>query len=431
MLPARLAYNLVLSTAGYGVLKILSYKMPEDQIFRKGRSGCYEADPFVYGSPRIWFHAASVGEVTGAIPTLYALRDQLNNAAVYLTVGTPQGFRFACSQLPEWVKVFPFPLDFPWVLKRAFRTLRPDLYVSFESEFWPNLFQFLEKRGIPAVLLNGRLSRRSADRYALFKPLFQPIFKQFRRLAMLTEEDRENVLRLGVSPERTLVLGSSKYDGLLTKARPEKEELWRKVLKVSKELPVVVGGSLRGSECTVLLEIFEALKAVEPRLVGVFAPRHLERIPEMARWLEDRGVPFQLLSRIEEQKEAREASIVLVDRIGILLELYSLGDLIFCGGTIEPIGGHNILEPAAWNKPVFYGPHVEKVFEEHKALQKVQGSFEVRDSKELLGLWSRWIKHYPDLALHGENAGLALKKLCGVTEKQVELIMNCLRERGF
>ncbi len=422
---------MILCAAGYGAVKALSHKSPEDPIFRRGRSGRYEYDFSRDKRPRLWLHAASVGEVTGAIPTLYALKERLPHSSLYLSVGTPAGFRFACAQAPEGIRVLPFPLDFPWVLRRAIDKLQPDLYVSFESEFWPNLFHCLERRRIPALLLNGRLSKRSAERYALMKPLFQPVFRQFRRLAMLSEEDRENALKLGVEPARTTVLGSSKYDGLLVKARPEKEAFWRRMLAIPEGLPVVVGGSLRGSECLALLEVFHELASLEPRLLGVFVPRHLERVPEMARWLAEKKIAFQFLSQIEQGKESRTAPLVLVDRIGILFDLYSLGELIFCGGTLEPIGGHNILEPAAWKKPVFYGPHLQKVLREHKVLQSAGGSFTVQSSKELLDHWKSWLERLQDLHVHGENAMSALRELGGVTAKHVELIVDVLVDAGF
>jgi 3-deoxy-D-manno-octulosonic-acid transferase len=243
---------------------------------------------------------------------------------------------------------------------------------------------------------------------------------------MHSEEDRENIVALGVPPGRTLVLGSSKYDGLMAKAHPEKAARWRKLLEIPPGLPVVVGGSLRRSECTRILEIFLALQRAEPQLVGLFAPRHMDRIPQMVEWLQGRGAAFQLLTDLENGKEARRSSIVLVDRIGVLFEIYSLGDLIFCGGTFEPIGGHNILEPAAWGKPVFYGPHLQKVLYEHNILQSFEGSFLVRDAQDLLGQWSHWVQDLSGLEVHGKRAAEALTKLGGVAARQVELIMDAL-----
>ncbi len=264
----------------------LSSRLQENPLFWQGRLGYYATESPAHRRPRLWLHAASVGEVTGAIPIVRALREQLPGAAITLTVTTPQGFQFARSNLSPWAQILPFPLDLPPVLDRAFQSLRPDLYVALESEFWPNLFRFLELYQTPAILLNGQLSHRSAIWYGLLKPLFQPVFRQFVGLAMHAEEDRRNVLRLGVPPERTCVLGSSKYDALVLRKDPAKVRAWRQVLDLPEGVPTIVGGSLRRQECVRLLEIFRTLKNLDSSLVGIFAPRHLTQIPNMAAWLE-------------------------------------------------------------------------------------------------------------------------------------------------
>ncbi len=424
-------YNMLLRTAEWGLLPWLRASTGQDPVFHRGRLGFYGDTDFVQNTrPRLWFHAASVGEVNGATAILGNIHERLPQAGIYLTVATPQGFRFARTQLPDWAHVLPFPLDFPQVLDRAFQHLQPDLYIALESEFWPNLFGLLRKHRIPTLLLNGRLSSRSAQFYTLLKPLFQPIFAQFRWLAMHSQEDLRHILLAGADPERTVVLGSAKYDGLIAKADPHKEARWQEALNVSPDVPVIVGGSLRGAECTELLRIFHALAQDQPALVGIFAPRHLHRIEPMAQWLRQRGVPFQYLSRLEQDKAVRTAPVVLVDRIGILFELYALGDLIFCGGTLEPIGGHNILEPAAWRKAIFYGPHLQKVSDEHRILQDFEGSFLVHNGKELYQSWSYWLQHPARLQSHGRQARTALLQLGGVVEQQADLIMDVLAPKG-
>lgn len=429
MEPARAAYYSLLNSLEPLACRFLSSKLQEDPLFWQGRLGHYPAEDIVDRRPRIWLHAASVGEVTGAIPIVRSLREQLPGASLTLTVTTPQGFHFARANLSPWAQILPFPLDFPRALERAFRHLRPDLYVALEGEFWPNLFRFLESRRIPAVLLNGQLSHRSAIWYGFLKPLFRPLFRQFVWLAMHAEEDRRHVLLLGAAPERTSVLGSSKYDALVLRKDPEKVRLWRETLELPDGIPVIVGGSLRRQECISLLEVYHSLKNTTPALVGIFAPRHLTEVPTMAAWLDRRGIPFQRLSQFENADTRRSSSAILVDRIGFLFDLYGLGDLVFCGGTLEPIGGHNIVEPAAWGKPVFYGPHLHKVADEHNILRAFRGSFLVRDADDLLQQWRHWLQDLAGLRLYGEHARAALAKLGGVSARQVELIMNALSQR--
>jgi 3-deoxy-D-manno-octulosonic-acid transferase len=424
-------YNLLLSTLGFGLASLHQHGKTarSETRFWEGRFAHYQpASPTaLQGRPRIWLHAASVGEVTGAMATVQALRRRYPRAAIWLTTGTPTGFSFAQQQLGDVAEILPFPLDFPWVLQRALQHLRPNLYVALESEFWPNLFWFLRRKKIPALLLNGRISERSARKYGLLRPLYEPVLRQFHWLAMHSAADRERAIALGAAPERTLVLGSSKYDCLLARTSAKTNVRWRDLLRLDDATAVLIGGSLRGAECTTLLQVFAGLHQDHPQMLGIFVPRHLQQVPAMQQWLQARGISWQLLSHLREPRELRSAPVVLVDQMGVLFELYALGHLIFCGGTLEPIGGHNILEPAAWGKPVFYGPHIEKVAAEHHCLSTVGAGFMVSDAQSLADQWKRWIHELPQLMVHGAAAPQAIQRLGGVAEQQVELIASLLQ----
>jgi 3-deoxy-D-manno-octulosonic-acid transferase len=424
-------YNVLLSTVGYGVFSLLrrSSTFSGERQFWEGRlgRGAVGRMAAASGSPRLWVHAASVGEVTGAIATMRLLRRRYLDGAIWLTVGTPAGYRYARAQLGQIAHIQPFPLDFPWVMRKTLHFLRPDLYVALESELWPNLFWFLRRQRVPALLLNGRISERSARKYRMLGPIYRPILRHFCQLAMHSAADRERAVALGAPADRTLVLGSAKYDWLLARAEASDPEMWRKRLAIGASTIVAVGGSLRRAECIGLLDVVRRIHQHRPQMLGIFAPRHLEQIPRMAEWLRDQRLPFQLLSQLQTEAETRTAPVVLVDQVGVLFELYALGDLIFCGGTLEPIGGHNILEPAAWGKAVFYGPHVEKVADEHRRLQAAGGSHRVANDRQLFELWTYWLDHLPELAEHGAKAREALRGLGGVAARQVEIIASCLQ----
>ncbi len=424
-----LLYNLVLHLGALPLFFYLKGQPRREKAFWEGRMGHLPFPTTVGSSLNLWFHGASMGEVTGAIPTLHVVKERFPQAGIFLSVGTSQGFRFARDRLPAWVTVIPFPLDFPSVIQKTLDTVNPDLYVGLEGELWPNLFHELKKRNIPAVLLNGRLSRRSTGFFSRFRRLITPLVSHFSAFAMLTEEDRSNLLALGAPPDRTCVLGSSKYEALPYRVDTAKAQAWRQLLHLEDAAPVVVGGSLRRSECIQLLDVFESLRKAAPRAVGIFAPRHMKRIPQMIRWLHERGIPHHLLSEIEQgTATSRHLPVVLVDRMGVLFELYGTGDLIFCGGTLDPIGGHNILEPAAWKKAVFYGPHLQKVKLEHNMLHSFQGSFVAKDAGGLLEAWLYWVKDLPGLEKHGMGAREALNHLGGVTTKHLEIIEAAMKE---
>ncbi|NLI81119.1 MAG: hypothetical protein GX443_05445 [Deltaproteobacteria bacterium] len=432
MEAAAVVYNTILHGAACAFLPYFRLLWKKDPEFLQGRTGSYMEKLDEGGRPRIWLHASSVGEVTGAVPVCVALRRRLPGALLFLSVGTPQGYAFARSQVDFAVRVLPFPFDLPFVVGKALEHVKPDLYVSFEGEYWPNLFRQLAGKGIPAVLLNGSLSNRSARWYRLLWPLFEPVFRRFKWLAMHSEADLRNMLTLGVPAERTLLVGSSKYAGLSAKVRPERPRFWRDLLGISEGACVIVGGSLRGDECIGILDVYRRVCEDALGVVGIFAPRHMHNIVRMADWLRNHGIPFGLLTEIEAGRRGGDVEVVLVDRIGPLFELYSIGDLIFCGGTLEPsVGGHNILEPAAWGKAVFYGPGIQGVLDEHRLLSSVQGSFLVSDYRELRDSWKHWVHRLPELCLYGERANEALRGLEGIVELQLDLIMDALgEERG-
>jgi 3-deoxy-D-manno-octulosonic-acid transferase len=360
---------------------------------------------------------------------LAALRKRLPNAGISVTSGTSQGLKFARAQLPPDIAVFPFPLDFSQCVSRAVSTIQPDLFIDFETEFWPNFFRELNGRNIPALLLNGRISGSSERFYRLFSPLFRPVFEQFTYMAMHSQEDMERALRMGVAPQKVLALGSSKYEGLAEKARPERADFWKKLLSTG-DGPVLIGGSLRGSESIELMRVFQQLRHFSAGLLAIFAPRHMKNIPKMCEWLAKENIAYDLLTQIEDGSRARTAPVVLVDRIGALFEIYSAGDLIFCGGTFEPVGGHNILEPAAWSKVVFYGPHLKKVLHEHRILSNFGGSFLALDPGDLFSQWKKWLGDIDGLRKNGEAANKALNSLKGVVDKQLELILESVPKVG-
>ena len=279
------AYDLLWKSFGSEIIGFLSLKSLKDPEFKRGRLGFYDGRKIPAGRPRIWCHAASVGEATGAISTLVALKKRLPDAAVFMTSGTPQGLKFARAQVPAGVSVFAFPLDSWKCVSRAVSALDPDLFVNFETEFWPNFFRELHGKGIPALLLNGRISASSERLYRLFSPLFRPVFEQFTHMGMHSREDMERAVRIGAPVRKVVALGSSKYEGLAEKACPQRADFWSKLLRTG-DSPVLIGGSLRGSESIELMRVYRELRPVSTGLLGIFAPRHMENIPRMTEWLE-------------------------------------------------------------------------------------------------------------------------------------------------
>ncbi|WP_448384283.1 3-deoxy-D-manno-octulosonic acid transferase [Desulfosoma sp.] len=404
-----------------------------ERNFWRSRLFVDKAPKPVPAGPRIWFHAASVGEVNGSLGIFKRLGAACPRAALFLSVGTPQGYRFARSHVPDGVQVFPAPVDVPWAVCRTVSRLRPDLFVALESEFWPVLHWCLRKHRIPVVLLNGRVSKRSVGRYRRLSFVFGRVFRAIRWASVKTVEDARRLASLGVPAHRIAVMGSAKYDSLADRADTSVIDAWRRRLEIPDGTPVVVGGSLRGAECRILLEIFKDLKDDHPDLVGLFAPRHLDRVPQMIQWLERHHLPYELLSSfLSQTPKGRGSDWVVVDCIGHLFELYGLGDLIFCGGTLVPVGGHNIVEPVAWGKRVYYGPYTDKVFEEHRVLSRYGVGVMVPDAETLSHRWRDALAAGPLSESAKGAARQALDELTGAADRQVAGLRRFLdRPRAF
>lgn len=381
--------------------------------------------------PRVWFHAASVGEVNGSLGIVRRLRMACLNADLFLSVGTPQGYHFARSHVPDGVCVFAAPLDVPWAVFRTVSNLSPDLFVALESEFWPVLHWCLRKHRIPVVLLNGRISKRSWRRYRRLSFIFGHVFHSIQWASVKGAEDKDRLTTLGVPAHRIVVMGSAKYDTLVDRADSAVIGTWRRRLGLADGAPVVVGGSLRGLECVTLLEIFKRLKNDHPGLVGIFAPRHLDRVPQMVEWLERERLPYELLSYfLSPTPRSRRTDCLIVDGIGHLFELYGLADLVFCGGTLVPVGGHNIVEPVAWAKTVYYGPHVEKVLDEHRVLSGYGIGVMVSDAESLYERWRAALAAGRSAASGDAAARKALDELAGAADRQVAVLQRFLNCSG-
>lgn len=377
--------------------------------------------------PRVWFHAASVGEVNGSLGVVRRLRAACPHAGLFLSVGTPQGYGFARSHVPEGVHVFPAPMDVPWAVCRTLSSLDPDLFVALESEFWPVLHWCLRKHHIPVVLLNGRISERSRRRYRRLSFVFGHVFHGIRWASVKGTEDKHRLTALGVPAHRIVVMGTAKYDSLVDRADSAAVGAWRRLLGIPEGTPVMVAGSLRGAECLALLEIFARLKHERPDLVGIFAPRHLDRVPQMIEWLERRQLRYDVLSSfLSTTPWPRRSDCLVVDCIGHLFELYGLGDLVFCGGTLVPVGGHNIVEPVAWKKTVYYGPHIEKVCHEHQVLSGYGVGVMVSNADDLYDRWRAVLAAGPLSASDDSAAQKALDELAGVADRQVAVLQRFL-----
>lgn len=382
------AYNLIGSVLFFALLPSFWLCRRTGGRFRKSlyqRLGQYGPETVrgISGSPRIWIHAVSVGEIQAAGPIIDALCARAPDSAIILSTTTEQGQRLARKKFGTLATCIYAPFDFILSVREALTTLRPDALVMLETEIWPNWLMEARRLGIRTALVNGRISPRSFRRYLRIRSLMKSTLDNFLVFSMITEADAGRIRRMGADPDRIRINGNAKYDHLSVSASANVRESMRRTYGVRKEDPVFVCGSIRGEETRVVLDAYRAIRRELPETVLIIAPRHLEKVPRMERELEDMGLGYQLRTDLDGREDRRSAPVVIVNTIGELPATYSLASVVFCGGSLVPLGGQNVMEPAAWGKPVLYGPSMDDFLDARLMLEAAGGGIGVRNGREL------------------------------------------------
>ena len=377
--------------------------------------------------PRIWVHAASMGEVQAALLLLRALRKEYGDCRTILSCTTKQGHALAQSRLPEDTPCIMAPLDMPQAVQRALRAIRPSVYICLETELWPLLLSALYQQGVPMLLLNGRISERSLGRYQKLGRIIPTVLQGFDKMAVISQRDLERFAALGVPRERMLVAGNIKFDLPLDTAGTAPADAIRATLRARLGLApheqALICGSTHGGEEALLLPVFKELQSDIP-LVLVLAPRHQERLAEVETLLQGEGLAFARYSHLQ---GVRGATVVLVDTMGDLAELYSAGDFLFCGGSLLPrLSGHNIMEAARWGRPVYYGPHMKDWQGAADLLSLAGGGFQVKNTGELTALISRHAASRDIYAQACQAAQETARAQRGALKRQMALVGEVL-----
>jgi 3-deoxy-D-manno-octulosonic-acid transferase len=383
-----LLYDLILLVAA---VFLVPYYLIRGWRYGKSRRGLRERLGF-YAPERlaplrnrqvIWIHAVSVGETRAAIPMVKALREAYSEAALLLSNVTETGHEIAVK-IPELDLCIFFPFDLSWVVNRVLKRIRPALVVLVETEIWPNFVRCSRERQIPVAMINGRISDRSFPRYRRFKPLLQGILEMIDLFCMQTELDAWRTRVLGAPDERVKVTGNVKFD-LRGEVPSENLVVARKqALQLPGDAMILVAGSTHAGEEKQLIEQFRLLQSDFPALRLILVPRHPERCQEVADLLREFQLAPVLRSRLGEQRDLLQANEVLIgDTLGEMLLFYSVADVIFVGGSLAPIGGHNILEALQVNRPVVFGPHMHNFKQIAKLVLDAGGGRCVGDKAEL------------------------------------------------
>jgi 3-deoxy-D-manno-octulosonic-acid transferase len=378
------------------------------------------------GEPRIWVHAVSLGEVGAVHPLLRGLREVYPGACLMLSTGTESGQKIARERVTEASATFFFPWDYPGVVRKVIRRLRPDLFVIAETELWPNFLRILKAEGAKALLVNGRISDRSAGRYRRIRFFFTAVLDHFDAMSMIRVQDGERIITMGANPVQVFVNGNCKFDQAAAAADPRHREEMKQVLGVGEEDRVWVAGSTHEGEEEIILRTFRRLQASDPEMVLLLVPRHVDRCQRVEKILEQSGIQ-DWVRRSRLNGEGRKgARVVLWDTFGELFKVYSLGTFVFCGGSLVPKRGQNILEPAAWGKVVLYGPSMEDFLDAHALLSGAGAGIMVRNEEELAERCLHLLRHPRERAERGEAGREALLAQRGAAQRNLELVRKLL-----
>jgi 3-deoxy-D-manno-octulosonic-acid transferase len=328
------------------------------------------------GSERpVWIHAASVGEVRSAEALIGALKSGAAQRRILVSTFTATGHRLA-RQMAGVDEVIFFPLDLFWIARRALARFDPSLLVIIETEIWPNFLFHAYRRGIPTLLLSGRLSAKASARYLLCRSFFRRVLGCFSALGMQSSEDAARIVELGAEEKKVSVVGSLKF------APPRLSPAVENLAAALLGKPLFVAGSTHHGEEETLLEALVLIRAKFPNVSMVIAPRHPERFAEVEKLLKSSAFDFQRRSQAQSPNWFSK-DILLLDSVGELVDFFAVSDVAFVGGSLVEIGGHNILEPARFGKPVLFGPHMENYLSLAKDMIHQGAALEVSGAQTL------------------------------------------------
>ena len=372
----------------------------------------------------LWIHAVSLGEVSAIVPFVTTLHQRHPAIRIIVSTITETG-REAVRQRLAGIATHCFlPLDYPWIVNRFITSLNPIGFVVVETELWPNLLRALSRRAIPSVIINGRLSSRSFSRYQWIRPFMRQILSTVSLGLLQSGRDERRFVELGASPDRMHRTGNMKFDLTMNGGSVSHPSLERSAFGVSEDERLIVAGSTHPSEEEILLNSYRDLIGSFPNVVLMLAPRHIERSDVLVRTIKAFGFPVLRRSLLLDEipQEVTGPRIILLDTRGELAQVYGLAFMVFVGGTLVPVGGHNLLEPPAWGKPVCFGPYTDHCQEVAELLIESGGGLRVRNRQELTETFMKGMQNQDWVAHIGLSARKVIDDNQGVVERNVDLV---------
>lgn len=415
---ARIIYSLFFYLMLPFIVIRLLYKSRRSHGYRKRwreRFGLFTAPKKTGG---IWVHAVSVGETIAAVPMIKALQQAYPEKLIIVTSMTPTGSERVRALFHDTVFHVYIPYDFPGAVKRFLRKVQPSLFILMETELWPNCLHYCQQQQVPVLLANARLSERSFVGYQRIKKMAATMLSEITLIAAQAQPDAERFIKLGAKPERVMVTGSMKFDIDIDAQIQELAQTLRHSL--GNDRSIWIAASTHENEDEQILKAFQKIRQRVPDSLLILVPRHPERFTRVAELCQKEG--YQVARRSQQQPCSAATDIYLGDTMGELLIFYGASDIAFIGGSLIPIGGHNMLEPAALGVPSIIGPHYFNFTTIVKLLQQSSGLVCVADADSLAEAVIEFFKDSAKRQQAGNNARIVVESHRGAVNKHLKMI---------
>lgn len=330
----------------------------------------------------IWLHAASVGEIVAASPIVKEIRQTFPEKPILVSVVTAAGYTMAKRIILEADSIIFFPLDLPNISHNVVKRIRPSVFLLVETELWPNFLRAARHFSIPVMMVNGRISDKSVKQYRYLHTVLKSMLATVEKFCMQSNIDAQHIIRLGADPKRVVVTGNTKFDQNYTSVTLEEQENIRKEMGFPQNSPILLAGSTHKGEEEFLFKALAKVRESIPNLTLVIAPRDVMRVTEITNLAVSYGFIAKRRTALLE-KPSGNHDVVILDTIGELGKIYSVGTVVYVGGSLIAQGGHNILEPAAHGKPIIVGPHMFNFKDTYALFSKRQACITVDDAAAL------------------------------------------------
>ncbi|MFA5500647.1 MAG: 3-deoxy-D-manno-octulosonic acid transferase [Candidatus Omnitrophota bacterium] len=383
------------------------------------------------GNGRIWIQAVSVGEVALCRSLIPALKEKFPDRDIVVSTITKAGNDLAKRIFVRDAIVIYFPLDFRFIVRKTINIVKPALYIMIETEIWPNLLRELSAAGVPAALINGRISDRSIGKYRIVKPFLKKTLEHINVFCMQDKIDAERILGLGAPADKVKVTGNMKFDARMP-ADIQDPGLVRSSIGLKEDEVLIVAGSTHEGEEAIVLDVFKSISCDIPKLRLLIAPRHVNRSDAIEKLIKSKGFECARFSTPPGLPRTTAGAgntqqIILLDTIGHLNEMYSIATIVFIGGSLVKYGGHNPIEPAYFGKAILFGPHMFNFKYITGVFLKNKAAIQVPDKEGLEKECRRVLKDAGARDALGKNAKHSIAENSGASDKNILEITGILK----